>query len=97
MKLYLSTDADHRTNIFLFFLIENFLGGPPPPQGPSQGCEEDLSNERKGLFHRGHTDVHTYIQTDGHRNSMTESAQWANSVKRKIPEMPKMPMCIMSV
>ena len=40
-------------------------------------CEEDLSNERKGHLHRGHTDVHTH----GHRNSMTESAQWADSVK----------------
>ena len=43
------------------------------------GCEEKLSNERKGLLHRGHTVVHTY----GHRDSMTESAQWADSVKKK--------------
>ena len=34
------------------------------------GCEEDLSNERKGLLHRGYTDRHTH----GHRDSMTESA-----------------------
>ena len=29
------------------------------------------------------TYIHTYIQThtDGHRKSMTESAQWADSVK----------------
>ena len=25
--------------------------------------------------------THTYRRTDGHRNSMTESAQWADSVK----------------
>ena len=43
------------------------------------GCQENLSNERKGLLHRGHTYIHAY----GHRYSMTESAHWANSVKRK--------------
>ena len=48
---------------------------PPPYLG---GCEEDLSNGRKGLLHRGHT----YIHTDGHCDSMTESAQLADSVKR---------------
>ena len=47
---------------------------PTPKLG---GCEEDLSNERRGLLHRGHT----YIHGDGHRDSMTESAQWADSVK----------------
>ena len=26
--------------------------------------------------------IHTYIHTDGHCNSMTESAQWADSVKK---------------
>ena len=41
------------------------------------GGEEDLSNERKGLLRRGHTDRHT----GGHCDSMTESAQWADSVK----------------
>ena len=25
---------------------------------------------------------HTYVRTHGHRDSMTESAQWADSVKR---------------
>ena len=40
-------------------------------------CEEDLSNERKGLLHRGQT----YRHTHGHCDSMTESAQWADSVK----------------
>ena len=29
------------------------------------------------------TDTQTDKQTDGHRNSMTESAQWADSVKRR--------------
>ena len=47
---------------------------PPPYLG---GCEEDLSNGRRGLLHRGQTDKHTH----GHRDSMTESAQWADSVK----------------
>ena len=47
---------------------------PPPYSG---GCEEVLSNERRGLLHR----VYTYTQTYGHRDSMTESAQWADSVK----------------
>ena len=52
----------------------------PPTHTPHPifgGCEEDLSNERRGLLHRGHT----YIQIDGHCDSMTESAQWADSVK----------------
>ena len=34
-------------------------------------------------------DRHTYIHTHGHRDSMTESAKWADSVKRggqKCPE-----------
>ena len=46
-------------------------------QFPQGGCEEELCNERKGLLHRGHTD----ICRDGHCNFMTESAQWADSVK----------------
>ena len=44
-------------------------------------CEEDLSNERRGLLHRGHL---YHIHTDGHRDSMTESAQWADSVKKNL-------------
>ena len=47
---------------------------PPPYLG---GCEEDLSNERRGLLHRGQTYTHTHTQTD----IETESAQWADSVK----------------
>ena len=63
------------------------------PHGPSQGvwrggpmrglesghvtCWEDLSNGRRCLFHRGQTCMHT----DGHRDSMTGLAQWADSVK----------------
>ena len=50
---------------------------PTPNLG---GCEEYLSNERRGLLHRGHT----YRQTDGLRDSMTESAQWADSVKKYV-------------
>ena len=46
-----------------------------------KGCEEDLSNERNGLLHRGHTYIHIHIHTDRHSDSMTESAQWADSVK----------------
>ena len=42
-------------------------------------CGEDLSNERICLLHRGLMYIHTY----GHRNSMTESAQLADSVKSK--------------
>ena len=29
-------------------------------------------------------DIHTYIHSHGHPDSMTESAQWANSVKRAV-------------
>ena len=47
---------------------------PTPNLG---GCEEDLSNGRRCLLHRGQTD----IQTDGHCDTMTELAQWADSVK----------------
>ena len=54
---------------------------PPPththPTPNLGGCEEDLSNGRRGLLHRGHT----YIHARGHSDSMTESAQWADSVK----------------
>ena len=51
-----------------------------------EGCEKDLSNERKGLLHRGHTYICTDRHTDGHCNSMTESAQWADSVKNNFFE-----------
>ena len=37
-------------------------------------CGEDLSNARVGLLHRGQT----YRHTHGHRDSMTESAQWVD-------------------
>ena len=47
------------------------------PRGWHWGCEEDLSNGRRCLLHRGPTDIHTR----GHGDSMTESAQWADSVK----------------
>ena len=40
-------------------------------------------NEGKKTFKRYFTkgDIQTYTQTHGHRDSMTESAQWADSVK----------------
>ena len=41
---------------------------PRPP-------EEGVSRRHR------HIDIHTDIHTDGHRNSMDESAQWADSVK----------------
>ena len=44
-------------------------------------CGKDLSNARKYLLHRGHTNPQTHKPTDLHRDSMTESVQWANSVK----------------
>ena len=40
-------------------------------------CGEDLSNARGCLLYKGQT----HIQTDGHCDSLTESAQWADSVK----------------
>ena len=35
----------------------------------------------EGCFATSQTDKQIERQTDGHRDSMTESAQWANSVK----------------
>ena len=32
---------------------------------------------------RGHTDTQTDTQTYGHRDSMIESAQWADSMKKE--------------
>ena len=43
---------------------------------PSTRSLHDL---RKRVF-RNATDIQTHIQTHGHRDSMTESAQWANSL-----------------
>ena len=34
------------------------------------------------------TYTHTYTHSDGHRDSMTESAQWADSVKREENDIP---------
>ena len=49
--------------------------------GPVRGLE-------KKCMGRGHTHRLTYKQTDkqtnGHRDSMTESAQWADSVKKGV-------------
>ena len=57
---------------FIFFFNSN---------GSIDNFVVDLSNERKGLLHRGHTYVRTYIHTHGHRDSMTDPAQRAESVK----------------
>ena len=38
----------------------------------------------KNCMGRGQTDTHTDKQTDGHWDSMTESAQWADSVKNTL-------------
>ena len=43
---------------------------------------EKTSPMQGDVFFTG--DRRTYRQTDGHRDSMTESAQWADSVKRDI-------------
>ena len=47
-------------------------------------CGEDLSNARKGLLHMGHTYIRTDRHTHGHRDYMTELAQWADSVKMQM-------------
>ena len=60
------------------------------PQGPPQGLPGDdtggvkKTSPMKGkVFFTGdiQTYIQTYIHTDGHRDSMTVSAQWADSVK----------------
>ena len=72
--------------MFFFFLG----GGRALSGGVERGTNErpgiwscDLwANERPGnKFHWEGTYIHSHIHTDGHRNSMTESAQWADSVK----------------
>ena len=59
------------------------LRGPLPqglPGGDTGGVKKTSPMKGK-VFFTG--DGHTNIQTDGHRDSMTESAQWAVSVKTK--------------
>ena len=57
-------------------------GGPMRGLGSGHvTCGEDLSNARRCLLHRGHTNPQTNKHADGHRDSMTELAQWADSVK----------------
>ena len=48
--------------------------------GPMRGIEREEKNAFYGTDRQ--TDGHT---TDGHRNSKTESAQWADSVKTMLP------------
>ena len=46
-----------------------------------EGEDVTKTSPMKGkVFFTG--DIHTYIHSDGHRNSMTESAQWADSVNK---------------
>ena len=58
------------------------LRGPPHglPGGDTGGVKKTSPMKGK-VFFTG--DRHTDIQTDGHRDSMTESAQWADSVKKR--------------
>ena len=65
------------------------------------GGVERGTNERPGIWSfdlwanerleinftgRGRTYIHTYRHTDGHRDSMTDSTQWADSMKKKKEE-----------
>ena len=54
------------------------LGSGHVTCGPMRSLE-------KNCMGRGQTDTQTDKQTDGHHDSMTESAQWADSVKMVIP------------
>ena len=57
-------------------------GGPMRGLGSGHVTSgEDLSKARRCLLHRGQTQTPTDRQTDGHRYFLTESAQWADSVK----------------
>ena len=66
---------------------------PPPhthtPHPHIWGDVKKTSPMKGDVFFTGdrQTDVHTDVHTDGHRNSMTESAQWADSVKRIFPHI----------
>ena len=50
-----------------------------PPGVDKRGVKKTSPMKGK-VFFTG--DRHTYIAADGHRDSMTESAQWADSVKK---------------
>ena len=54
------------------------LGSGHVTCGPMRGLEKNCMG--RGQTHR-QTHRQTNKQTDGHRDSMTESAQWADSVK----------------
>ena len=60
-----------------FFRPMRGLGSGHVTCGPMRGLEKNCTR-----WHR-HTDTHTDKHTDGHGDSMTESAQWADSVKTK--------------
>ena len=51
------------------------LGSGHVTCGPMRGLEKNCMGGNR------HTDTQTDRQTNGHRDSMTESAQWADSVK----------------
>ena len=55
--------------------------GSGGPQGGDTGGVKKTSPMKGKVFFTG--DTHTRIHTHGHRDSMTESAQWADSVKTK--------------
>ena len=58
------------------------LRSPPPPQGlpgGDTGGVKKTSPMKGKVFFTG--DRHTHIHTHGHCDFMTESAQWAESVK----------------
>ena len=63
---------------------------PPHTHTPPQiwGDVKKTSPMKGEVFFTGdrhrHRHTHTHIQTDGHRDSMTESAQLADSVKTKL-------------
>ena len=52
---------------------------PQGPPGGDTGGVKKTSPMKGRVFFTG--DTHTDIHTDGYRDSMTESAQWADSVK----------------
>ena len=62
------------------------LGSGHVTCGPMRGLEKKLHGEGTDT----QTDRQTNKHTDGHRDSMTESAQWADSVKSRCSEFDHM-------
>ena len=61
--------------------------GSGEPQGGDTGGVKKTSPMKGKVSFAG--DRHANVQTHGHRDYMTESAQWADSVKRKQMEPPE--------